>query len=123
MRAIGIGMILFTIRNVVPLYDLEQRRLKLGNTWHFLVLFQALATIMNLQIVNNLFDRSLFFELVMIASLFSGVYYGSMMKTESNKELLGNTSIELTLVVAIIVFRMFLYIQKRVHKEVFFEMK
>jgi hypothetical protein len=42
MRAIGLAMIIFTMRNVLPLYDIEKRSKIMGDTWHFMNLFQAL---------------------------------------------------------------------------------
>ena len=40
MRAVGFGLIIYTIRNIVPVFDPEKRRNVMGQgPWSFLVLF------------------------------------------------------------------------------------
>ena len=125
MKAIGFGMVIYTIRNVVPLFDLENRKHKLGNAnWDFLVILVGCTTLINLQLVNNLFDNSVIFEVFMVATLFVGFNYAVMtQKDEGSDKFIGYSNIAITVALGMIAFRVFLYIQKRVHKEVFFEMK
>jgi Ca2+/H+ antiporter len=78
---------------------------------------------MNLQLVNNLFDNSILFEVFMILALMSGLLYTISMKTDNMTPMFGNSNMEMVIIASLVVFRVFLYIQKRVHKEVFFEMK
>lgn len=111
MRAIGIAMIIFTIRNVLPLYDIEKRQKIMGDTWHFITLFQSLTTMMNLQLVNNLFDNSILFEIFMLLALASGLLHATWtMKTDNMKAMFGNSSLEMVMIAGLVVFRIFLYI-------------
>jgi len=75
---------------------------------------------MNLLIINNLFDRSLFFEIFTTGILIAGLYVGVAQEEGLDNEFYNLGS---SLFLCAIFFRIFLYIQKRVHKEVFFEMK
>ena len=59
----------------------------------------------------------------MLLSLVSGLLYGTKLKSKDNKKLFGDNNVEAVLLAALVTFRVFLYIQKRVHKEIFFEMK
>ena len=83
----------------------------MGETWHYLNLFQALTTMMNLQIVNNLFDNSILFEIFMLLALTSGLIFTTKMESKdmNKKTLFGDTSIEFTAMASLVVFRIFLY--------------
>ena len=85
MRSIGFGLIIFTIRNVSPIFDPEKRRSLMGQgPWNFLVLLQGLSTLINLMLVNNLFDNTLLFEVLMTLIIFSGLVF-AMYTTEELK--------------------------------------
>ena len=74
MKAVGVGMIIFTIRNLMPFFDPEKRfDIMSEGERRFLVLFQGMATMINLMLVNNLFDNTLFFEILMSGIMFLGV--------------------------------------------------
>ena len=74
MKAVGYGLAVFTIRNIVPLYDPEDRAKAMTHgERRFLVLFQGMATLINLMLVNNIFDSTLLFEILMSGSMFLAV--------------------------------------------------
>ena len=76
MRSIGFGLVVYTIRNITPVFDPEKRRYVMGHgPWSFLVLFQGLSTLINLMLVNNLFDNTLLFEVMMTLLIFSGLVF------------------------------------------------
>jgi len=83
-------------------------------------MLQSLATLMNLLIINNLYDKSLVFEVFTTLVLFACLLYGLGRDEDLNNKYY---SIAFTFMFGAVFFRVFLYIQKRVHKEVFFEMK
>ena len=85
MRSVGVGLIIFTIRNISPIFDPEKRRFVMGQgPWNFLVLFQGMSTLINLMLVNNLFDNTLLFEVLMTILIFTGLVF-AMYTTEELK--------------------------------------
>ena len=72
-------------------------------------------------LVNNLFDNTLLFEVFTTLTIFSGLIF-AMYNEEELKQKVGLNLI-VNIAFALAFFRVFLYIQKRVHKEIFFEMK
>lgn len=72
-------------------------------------------------LVNNLFDSTLLFEVFTTLTIFSGLIF-AMYNEEELKQKVGLNLI-VNIAFALAFFRVFLYIQKRVHKEIFFEMK
>jgi hypothetical protein len=74
MKAVGYGLAIFTIRNILPLFDPEDRAKAMSEgERRFLVLFQGMATMINLMLINNIFDNTLLFEVIMSGSMFLGV--------------------------------------------------
>jgi hypothetical protein len=58
IRIVGVGMMFHTIRNILPLYDIEQRKEIMGcKDWSNLTSLQAMGGVMNIMIVVNCFDR------------------------------------------------------------------
>ena len=88
--------------------------------WNSQIILQALATLINLLLINNLFDNSLLFEIVITLLLMLGIGR-AVTKDEDMEGQLVQTV--LAFLIAAVFFRIFLYIQKRIHKEVFMEMK
>ena len=80
-----------------------------------------MATLINLMLINNLFDNTLCFEVLMSGTMFSSIIIANLKDPEEFKS--RYTNWVASLVFALSFFRVFLYIQKRVHKEIFFEMK
>ena len=72
-------------------------------------------------LVNNLFDKTLLFEVFTTLTIFSGLIF-AMYNEEELKQKVG-LNLLINIGFALAFFRIFLYIQKRVHKEIFFEMK
>jgi hypothetical protein len=51
-------MLLHTVRNIIPLFDLEQRKEIMGcEDWSNLTSLQAMGSVMNIMLVINCFDR------------------------------------------------------------------
>lgn len=78
MKVVGYGIAVFTVRNIIPLYDPEDRaKVMSPGEWNFLVLFQGMATLINLMLINNIFDNTLLFEVIMSGSMFIAVVIAS----------------------------------------------
>ena len=50
--------------------------------WSFLVLFQGMSTLINLMLVNNLFDNTLIFEIFTTLTVFSGLIFAMYSEDE-----------------------------------------
>jgi len=80
MRWITFGMIVFTIRNIAPFFDFEQRHDVMGeNAWNLIVIFQVATSIINMFLLNNIIDRgfiplSIAFSIACYFGLLKAVY-------------------------------------------------
>ena len=73
-RYVGVGLILHTTRNILPMLDLEQRRELMGmGPWGDLMALQAMGSVMNIMIMIQCYDRGTVF----LAFIFgTGTYLG-----------------------------------------------
>ena len=56
IKTIGIGMIIYTIRNILTFYDIERRRQTIGSgEWGMLIMLQGMVTVVNLIFVNQFY--------------------------------------------------------------------
>jgi hypothetical protein len=121
MWTIKLGMVVFTVRNLIPLYDFERRRELLGRgPWINLIVFQSYAVLINMMLLHNMFDNFVIYEVLIIAATFYGLVVGLYTEQELQESL---PSALILFTFALLLFRVFLHIQKKVHKEVFIEMK
>jgi hypothetical protein len=55
---IHLCLLLFTIRNIIPFYDLEQRRKNIGEfEWNSMIVVQTISTTLNILLITNILDR------------------------------------------------------------------
>jgi len=58
IKLVIVGMILVTIRNIIPLYNFENRRAFMDPAeWNLLVLLQLQLIILNIILLSNIMDR------------------------------------------------------------------
>lgn len=76
--------------------------------WGFLVVFQACSTLINLMLFNNLFDRTLIFEIACTVATFVGLI--SAMYNEKDIKESSGTAIVINIIFTMFYFRLFLYI-------------
>lgn len=72
-----VGLICFTIRNILPLYDLEKRKENIDNQeWFILILIQSITTVLNSLLLTNVMDRG-FTPLIILTTIFwvQGIYF------------------------------------------------
>ena len=68
IRLVTVGIILSTFRQIVPLYDLEQRKnIMPAQEWQLLTLVQFLLITLNMILISNIMDRG--FALLGLLSL------------------------------------------------------
>lgn len=78
------GLILHTIRNIVPLYDFEKRKSHMDqNNWNILIVFQVLVSCFNMLLLNNTMDRGFLFLGLGLTVL---TYYGILNAFFGNDE-------------------------------------
>lgn len=119
------GLIIFTIRNIIPLYDFEDRRKTIvavsQNKWNLIVLTNIVMSMINLLLLNNVMDKGF---LVMGTALTVVLYYGIFQALFIQSELVGVYREYISaFIVSTMILILFMYLQKRIVKEVFMEMK
>lgn len=116
------GLICYTIRNMIPLYDFEKRRsLMKPSAWTLLMMFQILVSCFNMLLLNNVMDRCFIF-LGSIITIF--LYIGIVMAMFTKEEIeSGETPYAFSFSSSTVFVMLFMYMSKRIHKEVFMEIK
>lgn len=124
IQAIIPGLLLYTVRGIIIMYDFEKRQDKIPQvTWHMTVVYQIMVFCCNMILLNNVMDRGLLFVGIVLSG---AVYFGiinSFFK-ENGVVIKGahqNFSVIFTL--SILIVGLVMYMQKRMHKEVFMEIK
>ena len=115
----------------MPLFDIEQRKDVMGReSFNMLINFQTVSTILHLMLLNNNLDKSMiFFAPATLLTMFAGIVQSNFGIYDSTKGLSNETFqkykgfIFATVVMAMIVFTIFLHMQKKIHKEVFLGLK
>jgi len=70
IKAIGIAMLIFTVKNILPLYDFEGRKEDMAPAaWSFLVLMKSALVVINIIFVNQIYDSTWCFLFVMLCTL------------------------------------------------------
>lgn len=120
MRIVGAGMFLHTVRNILPMFDLEQRKEAMGTAdWGSLANLQGMGSIMNIMLTVNCFDRGTTIISVTLALM---TYIG-MVDAYRGIEKITQAANWGNVIFCVIGFQIFIHIQKRLHKEVYTEIK
>lgn len=120
---LNLGSIIYMGRNIIPLFDIEKREEVIGkDAFMFLSIFQTMTVMMHLMLLNNSLDKSMIvIAPLALTALFVGILNAAFDLTQ---EMSGRVqSIILTLLFGTFIFMLFLYLQKRIHKEVFLSYK
>ena len=123
MKWITVGLLTFTLRNINAYFDFELRKDIIGQkAWTMIIIFQTATTLFNMIMLNNIMDRFFLPISILLGFLtYSGMIiaiYDTLSLQVDEKNTFVSTMFFATLIIAIQ-----LYIQKRVHKEVFLEQK
>lgn len=112
-------------RNICPLYDFEQRREIMGRqSFSFLMTFQMIVIVIQLQLMNNTLDKAMILVTPLtLFSMFFGFIKATFQDTTPKDVRKHNIQLMVTLSFGTICFCIFMYLQKRVHKEVYLGIK
>ena len=121
---LNIGSVIYMARNIMPFYDLEKRKDIMGReSFIFLCNFQTSTIVMHLMLLNNNLDKSMIFITpVTLIALFYGIVV-SIFDIDEKTMSGNNGQIFVTLIFCTCIFAIFMYLQKRIHKEVFLGIK
>lgn len=101
-------MVLFTVRNLIPVYDIERRRELMGRgAWINLIVFQSYAVLINMMLLHNMFDNFVLYEVLIILATFYGLVVGFYTEQELQESL---PSTMLLFSFSLLLFRVFLHI-------------
>ena len=115
-------LFLYILRNILPLYDIEGRRDSMhAFAWSQLVTLIIVICIFNVLLLNNIMEKH-FYKTAFIIMIAVGIGAIKAIKREHIWNEHHSAGI-ITIVTGNILILLFMYIQKRVHKEVFLEMK
>ena len=88
--------------------------------WNILIVFQALVSAFNLLLLNLVVERGFFvMAFIFTIGIYAGIFYSFFSGQLSAK----HVSTVATFGFSTMIVMLFMYIQKRVHKEVFLEIK
>ena len=105
------------------MFDFEKREKTMPeSTWHLLIVFQIVVYCCNMILLNNVMDKG-FFIIGVILSV--AVYYGilSSFLSEDGVLLKDAHFFSVPFVLSMLIVALLMYMQKRMHKEVFMEIK
>ena len=123
MELLNVASCIFMARNIAPLFDFEKRKDVMGREgFNLLVNFQMIIIVMHLMLLNNNLETSMI--LILPLTLF-GLFYGLVEAVFGGADAMSvySSQIFITLQFGSGAFVVFLYLQKRVHKEVFLGFK
>jgi uncharacterized membrane protein YbhN (UPF0104 family) len=92
----------------------------MGTDWISLIVFQSLAVVFNILLLNNITDKNFIY-----LSIFFTLFYKSALEAALFDEIsiTGQGSFAFSFWFSVLIACIFMYINKRVHKEVFLEHK
>ena len=122
IKAIIPGLFIYTVRNVIPMYDMEGRKaLMKRSNWNLLIMFQIMVSCFNMLLLNNIMDKC-FIILGSLLTVF--IYFGIVKSFFTAEEMAdGGAGYIGSFSSSTVVVILFMYMQKRIHKEVFMEIK
>ena len=104
------------------MYDMEGRKaLMKRSNWNLLIMFQIMVSCFNMLLLNNIMDRC-FIILGSLLTVF--IYFGIVKSFFTAEEMAdGGAGYIGSFSSSTVVVILFMYMQKRIHKEVFMEIK
>ena len=77
IQLVVLVLMIYTIRNIAPLYDPENRRYLMDQSnWNTLIVFQVLVSAFNLLLMNLIIERCFFpISFVLTMSIYAGIFH------------------------------------------------